>query len=85
MHHLNIADAALLAAHLMHVQMREDVQICANMKICAQMCNYVRTCKDVQTCKDEQMCKYVQTCNNVDADRVQKLLNSSCLTTWRRI
>ena len=62
MHHLNSAEVTLLAAHLMHVQMRKDVRICANM------------CQRANMHKCTKMCKLV----NVHADRVQKLLNSSC-------
>ena len=43
MQHLNSADATLLAAHLMRVKMRKDVQICANV----QMCKYAQMYKDV--------------------------------------
>ena len=44
MQHLNSADATLLAAHLMRVKMRKDVQICANVQICTNVQRCI-TCK----------------------------------------
>ena len=46
MHHLNSADVASLATHLMYMHMITNVQICANLQICA----------DVQICVNLKLC-----------------------------